>query len=144
MLTLTQILTRLLISAILSGLIGLEREFKHKPAGLRTNILVGIGSTLIMLISLQLGNWGPADPGRIAAGVITGIGFLCAGLIIRGDKEDIIHGITTAATIWVVAAVGLAVGAGFYLEALIATMISLVVLFVFGSDILRDKVKSKF
>lgn len=131
MLTTAQIIARLLIITILSGLLGLERESKHKPAGLRTNILVGLGSTLAMLTSI----WFEMDPARIAAGVITGIGFLGAGLILK-DKEDV-HGITTAATIWIVSAVGLAVGIGYYIAAVTATIISLLVLFVFGSDNLR-------
>src|SRR3989338_7007715 len=131
MLTTAQIIFRLILSALLSGIIGLEREFKHKPAGLRTNILVGLGSTLTMLTSLQFTD----EPARIAAGVITGIGFLGAGLIIQGGGE--VHGITTAATIWVVAAVGLAVGLGYYSAALVTTVISLLVLYFLGSDKLR-------
>lgn len=135
MLTFGQILFRLLISAFLSGLIGLEREFKDKPAGLRTNILVGLGSTLVMLTSLYFS----ADSARIAAGVITGIGFLGAGLIIQGRGE--VHGITTAATIWVVSAIGLAIGAGYYSAALVTTVIALFVLYFFGSDKLREIIK---
>lgn len=134
-----QIIFRLLVSAILSGIIGLEREFKHKPAGLRTNILVGVGSTLIMLTSIFGGGISNPDPIRIAPGVITGIGFLGAGLIIRSRGE--VHGITTAATIWIVAAVGLAVGVGFYSAAIITTVISLVVLYLFSSEKLREKIK---
>jgi len=135
MLTTAQIIFRLILSAFLSGIIGLEREFKHKPAGLRTNILVGLGSTLTMLTSLQFTD----EPARIAAGVITGIGFLGAGLIIQGGGE--VHGITTAATIWVVAAVGLAVGLGYYSAALVTTVISLLVLYFLGSDKLRRVTK---
>ena len=140
MLTIGQIIIRLLLSTTLSGLIGLEREFKHKPAGLRTNILVGVGSTLIMLVSLYAGlTYDNTDPTRIAAGMITGIGFIGAGLIIQSRGE--VHGITTAATIWLVAAVGLAVGIGFYSAAFITTIISLVVLYFFSSEKIRDKIK---
>lgn len=134
-----QIIFRLLASAVLSGIIGLEREFKHKPAGLRTNILVGVGSTLITLTSVFVGGISNSNPIGIAPGVIIGIGFLGGGLIIRSRGE--VHGITTAATIWIVAAVGLAVGVGFYSAALITTVISLVVLYLFSSEKLREKIK---
>jgi putative Mg2+ transporter-C (MgtC) family protein len=129
------VLTRLLIAAVLSGLIGLEREFRHKPIGFRTTMLVGLGATLIMLVSLAFTD----DPTRVAAGVVTGIGFIGAGLIIQSRGE--VHGITTAATIWVVAAVGLAVGIGYYSVAVIGTMFAIAVLLVFGNEKLRDKLK---
>jgi putative Mg2+ transporter-C (MgtC) family protein len=129
--TIGQIIFRLILAAIFSGLLGLEREFKHKPAGLRTNILVGLGSTLIMLVSQQF----TADPTRIAAGVITGIGFLCAGLVIQSRGE--VHGITTATTIWLVAAIGLAIGSGYYFAAFVTLVIALTVLYLFGSEKIR-------
>src|SRR3989344_3103350 len=135
MLGLDQIILRLLFGTILSGVIGLEREFKHKPAGLRTNILVGVGSTLVMLVSQYF----EFDPARIAAGVITGIGFLGAGLIIQDRNE--VHGITTAATIWVVSAVGLAAGIGMYAAATATALIALLVLYFFGNDRLRKSIK---
>ena len=134
MLGVDQIIFRLVFGAVLSGIIGLEREFKHKPAGLRTNILVGVGSTLIMLVSQYFS----FDPARIAAGVITGIGFLGAGLIIQDRNE--VHGITTAATIWVVSGVGLAVGIGMYVAAAATALIALLVLYFFGSDRLRKSI----
>ncbi|OGY44460.1 MAG: hypothetical protein A2729_02240 [Candidatus Buchananbacteria bacterium RIFCSPHIGHO2_01_FULL_39_14] len=109
----------------------MEREFKHKPAGLRTNILVGLGSTLVMIVSQQF----DADPSRIAAGVITGIGFLCAGLVLKVGDE--VLDITTAATIWIVSAIGLAVGSGYYSAAILTTLLALLVLYLFGSDHLR-------
>ncbi len=136
MLSVGQIIFRLILITILSGLIGLEREFKHKPAGLRTNILVGLGSTLIMLTSIFAGVFNDGDPTKIASGVITGIGFIGAGLIIQGG--DKVHGITTAATIWLVAGIGLAVGIGFYSAAIVATVIALVILYLLGSDNLRS------
>lgn len=126
------IIYRLLIAMVLSAIIGVERESKHKPAGLRTNILVGLGSTLIMLTSLQFGG----DTARIAAGVVTGIGFIGAGLVIQDRKE--VQGITTAATIWVVSAIGLAVGMGFYAGAIATTLFALTVLYFFESDKLRS------
>ncbi|MFC1480481.1 MgtC/SapB family protein [Candidatus Omnitrophota bacterium] len=124
------ILLRILISAFLAGCIGIEREIHGRAAGLRTHILVCVGSTLFMLTSIivcvNYGHIGQADPSRIAAGVVTGIGFLGAGAIIRYGAS--IHGLTTAASIWAVAAVGLAVGAGMYEAAGITTVVILVVL----------------
>ena len=124
------ILLRLVVSAILSGLIGIERELHGCAAGLRTHILVCVGATLFMITSILIaasyGHVGEADPSRIAAGVVTGIGFLGAGAIIRYGAS--IRGLTTAASIWAVAAVGLAVGAGMYEAASIASVVVLAVL----------------
>jgi len=131
MLTESQIALRLILTVFLSGLIGLERQLLRRTAGLRTHILVSLGSCLIMLTSLYVFDiyrvHGPIDPSRIAAGVITGIGFLGAGTIIteRGN----VKGLTTAASLWVVAGIGLAVGCGFYSGSVITTMLALVVLF---------------
>jgi len=126
-----EIIIRLGLSLILSGLIGLERQIHRRTAGLRTHILVSLGSCLIMLTSLYVfdiyKNEVPLDPGRIAAGVITGIGFLGAGAIIR-DRTGI-KGLTTAASLWVVAGIGLATGCGFYKAALFTTILALVTLF---------------
>ena len=128
-----QVFLRLLLSVFLSGLIGLEREFHRRTAGLRTHILVSLGSCLIMLTSLYVfdiyKDKVPLDPGRIAAGVITGIGFLGAGAIIREREE--IRGLTTAASLWLVAGIGLSVGIGFYVASMTATVLGLVVLFFF-------------
>jgi len=135
MLTLAQIIFRLLVAAVLAGLVGLERESKDKPAGLRTNILVGIGSALIMMISLYF----DADAARIAAGVVTGIGFIGAGLVIQGRNE--VHGITTAAAIWVVSAIGLTVGAGYYAPAVVTTAIALIVLYFFQDSKLKTMMR---
>ena len=126
-----QIILRLVSSVLLSGLIGFERQLQRRNAGLRTHILVCLGSCLIMLTSLYVfdiyNNIVALDPARIAAGVITGIGFLGAGTIIR-EREGV-KGLTTAASLWVVAGIGLAVGCGFYKAALYTTVLSLVVLF---------------
>lgn len=137
MLTAGQVIVRLLVSAILAGIIGIERESKHKPAGLRTNILVGIGSTLAMITSVAF----DAEPSRIAAGVLTGIGFVGAGLVIQDRQE--VHGITTAATIWVVSAVGLAAGAGLYLPAIATTLLAIIVLYFFESEKFRRTLSNK-
>jgi len=119
-------LFRLFIAFCLGSVIGLERERKGGSAGLRTHILVCTGSSLIMLISLYIFDLyqgqGAIDPGRIAAGVVTGIGFLGAGTIIRSREG--IKGLTTAASIWISSAIGLAVGCGYISAALMATLIS--------------------
>lgn len=125
------IILRLLLSVILSGLIGFERELHHRSAGLRTHILVSLGSTLVMLTSLYVfdryKDKVPLDPGRIAAGVITGIGFLGAGTIIRMGQD--VKGLTTAASLWITAAIGLSVGCGFYVAGVFATILVIFILF---------------
>ena len=120
-----EILLRLFLAIILGGAIGLERELHGHPAGLRTHVLVAIASALAMLIS-KYGFEGLGDPGRLAAQVVSGIGFLGAGAIIH-DRGDI-KGITTAASLWVVAILGLAIGAGFYIGAIGTTLMALIVL----------------
>ncbi|NLV89353.1 MAG: MgtC/SapB family protein [Tissierellia bacterium] len=122
---------RLLISALLGGLIGMEREVSNRPAGLRTHILVSVGSTLIMLVSVDgfrsLGDGTiSGDPARLAAQVISGIGFLGAGTIMRTGNS--IKGLTTAASLWVCAGIGLAIGVGYYLGAIVTVGIVLIVL----------------
>ena len=127
-----QIILRLVLSVVLSGFVGLERQMQRRHAGLRTHVLVCMGSCFIMLTSLYVfdiyKNIVALDPARIAAGVITGIGFLGAGAIIRAQEG--VKGLTTAASLWVVAGIGLAVGCGFYSAAIITTFLALVVLFV--------------
>ena len=128
-----EILLRLLLTLFLSGLIGFERQVHRREAGLRTHILLSLGSCLIMLTSLYVfdiyKDITRIDPGRIAAGVITGIGFLGAGTIIR--ERERVRGLTTAASLWVVAGIGLAVGCGFIRPAIYTTVLALIVLFVF-------------
>lgn len=123
-----EIIFRLILSIILGGLIGLEREVGNRPAGLRTHILVTTGATLIMLVSIY-GFTGQSDPSRIAAQVVSGIGFLGAGTILRTGNG--IQGLTTAASLWVCAGLGLAIGSGLYLIALISTILVLVSLIIF-------------
>jgi putative Mg2+ transporter-C (MgtC) family protein len=124
---------KILLSIVLSGVIGYEREISDKPAGLRTNILIGLGSTLMMMISIyvsvQYGH-GSTDPARIAAQVVAGIGFLGAGTILHARGSVV--GLTTAATIWAVAGIGLAVGSGLYFLAVLTTTAILAVLWVLG------------
>ena len=123
-----ELIQRLLLAALLGGLLGFERELRQKVAGLRTNILIAIGSALFTLMSYELADVAGSDPGRVAAQIVTGIGFLGAGAIMRTDSG--IYGLTTAATIWVNAAVGVAAGGGEYHLAIIATTITLAVLMV--------------
>ena len=121
-----ELVERLLLSAFLGASLGLEREFRQKYAGLRTNILIAIGSTLFTVMSIDL-SWGSGgDPTRVAAQIVTGIGFLGAGAIMRTGAG--IRGLTTAAMIWVNAAIGVAVGGGEYKLAIIATGVTLLVL----------------
>lgn len=121
---------RLVVSVVLGGLIGFEREAEGKPAGMRTHMLVCLGATLFMLISIESPEFFPGaktvDPGRIAAQVVTGVGFLGAGTILRSGGT--VRGLTTAASIWAVAAIGLAVGVGYYATATLATGLALAVL----------------
>ncbi|MDD5194899.1 MAG: MgtC/SapB family protein [Candidatus Omnitrophica bacterium] len=121
---------RLFVAFILGSVIGLERERKNRSAGLRTHILVCVGSALIMLVSIYIyeiyKGQAVVDPSRIAAGVVTGIGFLGAGTIIRGGQD--IRGLTTAASVWVSSAIGLAVGCGYLSAAIAATIITFITL----------------
>lgn len=117
---------KLLIAILAGGAIGLERELRRKPAGLRTNILICLGSALLMDLSIRIAGTYVGDPGRIAAQVVTGIGFLGAGTILH--TRGTISGLTSAATIWVVAAIGLTAGAGLLFEALGATITVMIVL----------------
>ncbi|MDD5428125.1 MAG: MgtC/SapB family protein [Candidatus Omnitrophica bacterium] len=128
------ILLRLILAALLSGAIGFEREFHGRAAGFRTHILLCVGSTLIMLTSMHIFDLYDSkvslDPARIAAGVITGIGFLGAGTIMHAKSA--VRGLTTAASLWVVAGIGLAVGSGFYYGAIITTVLTMITLMLFS------------
>lgn len=124
---------KLFIAVLLGGAIGLERQIAGKPAGLRTNILICLGSALMMDLSINLAgaDGRVGDPARLAAQVITGIGFLGAGTIMQ--SKGTITGLTSAATIWAVAAIGLSIGAGFYVEGLGAALMVMIVLLVIGN-----------
>jgi len=126
------IAARLVVTVLLTGMIGWDRERLRKPAGLRTHILVGLGSALAMLISIVTGpivnGVYQMDP-RIAQNVLTGIGFLGAGTILH-LREGVVSGLTTAATLWASAVIGLAVGCGFYSGALLTTALVLLTLYV--------------
>ncbi len=132
-----EIALRLVLAVFLGGLVGFERERHNRPAGFRTHILVCVGSALVMLVSAygfsgELAFLGDGvDPSRIAAGVVTGVGFLGAGTILRHGNT--ITGLTTAASLWVVSGIGLAVGIGFYLGAVLTTMMVMVSLILLRS-----------
>jgi len=123
-----EMVLRLLLATALGAIIGYQRERAGKPAGLRTHILICAGAALFTVASLY-GFSAAADPARIAAGIVAGIGFLGAGAIMRRG-EGVVAGLTTAATIWAVAAIGLAAGAGLYLVSAVTTVIILIVLYL--------------
>lgn len=131
----TDMIVRLLLASLLGGLIGLERELHGRPAGFRTHLLVSLGSCLFVVTSIEFyrlyGNFsgsGPVgvDPARVAAQVVTGIGFLGAGAIIREGSS--VRGLTTAACLWIAAAIGLSCGAGLFVVPLVVTTIALATL----------------
>ena len=123
-----EMVLRLIMATAMGAIIGYQRERAAKPAGLRTHILISVGAALFTIASLYGFGIG-ADPARIAAGVVAGVGFLGAGAIIRRD-EGLVAGLTTAATIWAVAAIGLAAGAGLYLVSAVTTVLILIVLYL--------------
>lgn len=117
---------KFLLAILLCGLIGIEREFRSKQAGLKTMIMIGLGATLFTMLSVKLG-LGSAD--RIASNIVTGIGFLGAGVIFK--EENQVKGLTTACVIWIVAAIGMAIGGGYYAQATGVTTIVLASLLIF-------------
>ena len=132
----TRVVVRLLLAAILGGILGFERETSGKAAGVRTHMLVAMGAALFVLVPIQAGIV-PADLSRVIQGVVAGIGFLCAGSILktgsaRGNDEDQVRGLTTAAGIWLTAAVGIAAGVGREATAVLATLLALAILSLEG------------
>ena len=123
------LITRIVIAGLLGGIIGAEREFRAKIAGTRTHLLVAVGAALMMIVS-RYGFDGQGDPGRVAAQIVSGIGFIGAGAIMVNRKA--VHGLTTAAGIWVAAGIGMAVASGMYAIGIATTVISLIGLEVFG------------
>ncbi len=146
MLSFQQVAFRLILSVLLSGIIGVERESIKRPAGLRTHILVCVGSTLVMLTSIYIFDifkqQTSLQPDRLGAQVISGIGFLGAGTIIR--QGDNVRGLTTAASLWAVACIGIAIGAGFYLGAIISVILVLITLLSFARVEKRIKVRRNY
>ncbi len=135
------LLGHLVLASVIGGAIGWEREHAHKPAGLRTHILICVGAALLTDLSVRVAAaaTGPADPARIAAQVVTGVGFLGAGTIMQSRGS--VMGLTTAATMWVVAAIGMAVGFGAVMEAVGTTSLVLVVLIPLRA--LEEKAKAR-
>jgi len=122
---------RLLMACAMGGLIGLEREWRHKDSGLRTNMLICMGSALFTIMSVVLAGDNSPNKGQVAANIVQGVGFLGAGLILHGKNR--VLGLTSAATVFVVAAIGMTCGAGLYLVALIATLLLLTALQLVGA-----------
>ncbi len=123
----TRVMVRLLLAALLGGIVGYEREHKGKAAGLRTHMLVAMGAALFVLVP-ERGGMGIADMSRVIQGVVAGVGFLGAGAIIKRHSEEQVHGLTTAAGIWMTAAIGVACGLGREAIALLATLLAIVIL----------------
>ena len=123
----TRLVLRLLLAAVLGGVLGYEREHKGKAAGIRTHMLVAIGAALFVLVPQQ-GGMGIADMSRVIQGVIAGIGFLGAGAIIKQQREESVQGLTTAAGVWMTAAIGIACGLGRETTAVISTLLALAIL----------------
>ena len=142
----TDITVKVLMIVILAGVIGLDRELRHKPAGTKTHILVGLGSTIFTIMSIWFYQEFPGkaqvDPSRMAAQIVTGIGFLGAGTIIQFGSSVI--GLTTAASLWSVAGIGVAVGAGNYFLAAISFVVIIIVFMVMNkvTDTLEKRVVS--
>ena len=135
---LSSTLVRLLVAAVLGGLIGLERQLRHKPAGLRTNMFICFGAAMFTILSKQLAGT-EADSARIAAQIIPGIGFIGAGSILHARGS--VTGLTTAATLFVVASVGMAVGGGLYVTAIFAALLILLALALLGKLEARYEIK---
>ncbi|MFH0955088.1 MAG: MgtC/SapB family protein [Candidatus Micrarchaeota archaeon] len=127
MLAETDFLLRLIVAAILGGLIGFEREAHERPAGLRTHMLVCIGAALFTIASFDF-TTGNADPTRIASNIVVGIGFIAAGAIFKAESK--VTGLTTAADLWVVGAIGMFAGLGYYTHAVIAGVLGWLVLVI--------------
>ena len=138
----TRLLVRLLTAALLGGVLGYEREHHGKAAGLRTHMLVAMGAALFVLVPQQAGML-IEDMSRVIQGVVAGIGFLCAGAIIKNRAEEDVHGLTTAASVWMTAAIGIACGLGREVTAVLSTMLALGVLALLPVVLGTDRSKSR-
>lgn len=123
----TQLVLRLLLAAVLGGLLGLQRERQGKPAGIRTHMLVAASSALIVVVPLQNG-MGDDALARVIQGLLAGVGFVCAGAILKLEREETIHGLTTAAGVWMTSAIGIAAGLGREMTAALSTLLVLGIL----------------
>lgn len=121
-----EIIIRFLLAILWGGLVGAEREYKGKAAGFRTTIMISFGACFFTIMSIAIG--GDANPDRIASNIVTGLGFLCAGVIFKSDNH--INGITTAATVWAVAAVGMGIGGGYYFASASGSLLILFILLI--------------
>jgi putative Mg2+ transporter-C (MgtC) family protein len=128
---LTQLVVRMLLAALLGGLLGLEREVRGKSAGIRTHMLVALGSAMFVLVPLQMG-MNEEGLSRVIQGLLAGVGFLCAGSILKSADDDQIFGLTTAAGLWMTAAIGVAVGIGREATAVLSTLLTLGILALIG------------
>src|ERR1700743_847650 len=126
----TDVLLKLILAVLIGGAIGAEREYRSKSAGFRTLTMICLGATIFTIFSQYIG--GPGNPDRIASNIVTGIGFVGAGVVFKGDGTAKVNGITTAAMIWVTAALGMAIGAGYLWIAGVAAVLILLVLFIFA------------
>ena len=124
----TRIVLRLLLAALLGGVLGLEREHRGKAAGVRTHMLVAMGAALFVLVP-QLNGAGDDAMSRVVQGIVAGLGFLCAGTILKSGDLNHVKGLTTAAGIWLTAAIGITVGLGKEATAVLATVLALIILF---------------
>ncbi len=128
-----EVAVRMLLAAALGGAVGVDREMQQKPAGFRTHALVGLGACLTSIVSVMMVFGGPDDasaPGRVIQGIVAGVGFIGGGAILRSHDSKDVYGLTTAASIWVVAAVGIAVGTGLWRTAIAAVTLALLTLVV--------------
>jgi len=123
----TQVVVRLLVAALLGGVLGLERERQGKPAGIRTYMLVSATSALIVVVSVQAG-LGEEALSRVLQGLLAGVGFVCAGAILKLEREEQVHGLTTAAGVWMTAGIGIAAGLGREATAVMAALLVLAIL----------------
>lgn len=131
---------RLLMAAALGGVVGIDREWHHKPSGVRTNLLICFGAALFTFLSPIIAGEGSSNKGQIASNIVQGIGFLGAGLILH--NRDRVSGLTSAATVWAVASIGMACGAGLYFPALYSTALVLIVLEFVGILETKGNLKS--
>lgn len=127
----TQLVVRLLLASLLGGILGLQRERQNKPAGIRTHMLVAASSALIVVVSLQSGMNDDALA-RVLQGLLAGVGFVCAGAILKLEREEQVHGLTTAAGVWMTAAIGIAAGLGREATATLSTFLVLGILALEG------------
>ena len=121
-----EMVLRVLLAMVLGGILGFQRGQAEKPAGLRDLILICAGAALFTVVSVY--GFGITDQARVAAGIVTGIGFLGAGVILRRDDSNVVKGLTTAATIWITAGIGMAAGSGMYILAIAVTVMVFLVL----------------